>query len=90
MNREKIEKAAEDFVMQSSPSYTECFLEGADWRINSVWHNNIKAGKIEKAILVKFNDGLFNLFGDIRDLKGIEDKIETFAYIEDLLPNKED
>lgn len=31
MKREDIEKAAEDFVMPNSPSYTECFLEGVKW-----------------------------------------------------------
>lgn len=66
------------------------FRAGNNWRINSVWHKNIQNGKTKKPILVKFDNGLFNLFEDIRDLKGIEDKVSIFAYIEDLLPNKED
>ena len=68
----------------------ESFVLGAEWRINSVWHKDIQNGKTKKPILVKFDNGLFNLFEDIRDLKGIEDKVSIFAYIEDLLPNKED
>ena len=68
----------------------EAFIDGANWRINSVWHKDIQKGKTKKPILVKFDNGLFNLFEDIRDLKGIEDKVSIFAYIEDLLPNKED
>lgn len=68
----------------------ESFVLGAEWRINSVWHKDIQNGKTKKPILVKFDNGLFNLFEDIRDLKGIEDKVSIFAYIEDLLPNKEE
>lgn len=68
----------------------EAFIDGANWRINSVWHKDIQNGKTKKPILVKFDNGLFNLFEDIRDLKGIEDKVSIFAYIEDLLPIKED
>lgn len=68
----------------------ESFIVGANWRINSVWHKDIQNGKIKKPILVKFDNGLFNLFEDIRDLKGIEDKVSIFAYIEDLLPNMEE
>ena len=68
----------------------EAFIDDANWRINSVWHKDIQNGKTQKPILVKFDNGLFNLFEDIRDLKGIEDKVSIFAYIEDLLPIKED
>lgn len=68
----------------------EAFIDGANWRINGVWHKDIQKGKTKKPILVKFDNGLFNLFEDIRDLKGIEDKVSIFAYIEDLLPNMED
>lgn len=68
----------------------EAFIDGANWRINSVWNKDIQNGKTKKPILVKFDNGLFNLFEDIRDLKGIEDKVSIFAYIEDLLPIKED
>ena len=68
----------------------ESFVLGVEWRINSVWHKDIQNGKTKKPILVKFDNGLFNLFEDIRDLKGIEDNVSIFAYIEDLLPNKEE
>lgn len=68
----------------------ESFVSGATWRINSVWHNDLKKGKNQKPILVRFKNGLFNLFEDIREFKGIEDKVSIFAYIEDLLPNMEE
>ena len=66
------------------------FIEAATWRINSVWHNDLKKGKNKKPILVRFKNGLFNLFEDIRELKGIENEVEIFAYLKDLTPNKED
>lgn len=99
MTREDIEKAAlkgvEEYVNSGNlkgfrGSYCKGFMEYADWRINSVWHDDISKGETRKVILVQFDNGLFNLFEDIRDLKGIEDKVKAFAYIEDLIPDKEE
>ena len=98
MTKEYIDKAAVDscvfensiFNPELTPYYEQGFKDGANWRINSVWNKDIQNGKTKKPILVKFDNGLFNLFKDIRDLKGIEDKVSIFAYIEDLLPIKED
>lgn len=98
MTKEDIDKAAVDscvfensiFNPELTPYYEQGFKDGANWRINSVWHKDIQNGKTKKPILVKFDNRLFNLFEDIRDLKGIEDKVSIFAYIEDLLPNKEE
>lgn len=98
MKKEDIQKSAlESCVIDNSiyndefqPYFMDGFKDGAEWRINSVWHKDINKGKMRKAILVQFDNGLFKLFEDIRDLKGIEDKIEAFAYVNDLLPSKED
>lgn len=99
MTKEDIEKAAINNISISEildlretvkGIACETFIVGANWRINSVWHKDIQKGKTKKPILVKFDNGLFNLFEDIRDLKGIEDKVSIFAYIEDLLPIKEE
>lgn len=94
MTREQIEKAAIDYsgrdggVTLKTEIYA--FTSGADWRINSVWHNGLKKGKTQKPILVRFKNGLFMVFEDIRELKGIENEVEMFAYLEDLIPNTED
>ncbi len=88
MKREDIEKAA--INNDSRLVAFRAFLKGAYWRINSVWHDDISKGETRKVILVQFDNGLFNLFEDIRDLKGIEDKVKAFAYIEDLIPDKEE
>ena len=93
MKREDIEKAATQYAqtfIEGSITAYKSFKVGSEWRINSVWHKDIQKGKTQKPILVKFDNGLFNLFEDIRDLKGIEDKVSIFAYIEDLLPIKEE
>lgn len=93
MKKEDIENAAtqyaQTFIKGSITAY-KSFKVGSEWRINSVWHKDIQKGKTQKPILVKFDNGLFNLFEDIRDLKGIEDKVSIFAYIEDLSPIKEE
>lgn len=88
MKKEDIEKAAVNY--DSRAVAFSAFKAGADWRINSVWHDDISKGETRKVILVQFDNGLFNLFEDIRDLKGIEDKVKAFAYIEDLIPNMEE
>lgn len=96
MTKKDIEKGAKKQLKGIVPCewnqepFIDIFVRAANWRINSVWHKDIQKGKSKKPILVKFDNGLFNLFEDIRDLKGIEDKVSIFAYIEDLLPNKED
>lgn len=94
MTREQIEKAAIDYsgrdggVTLKTEIYA--FTAGAEWRINSAWHKNLKIGKNKKPILVRFKNGLFMVFEDIRELKGIESEVEIFAYLEDLIPDKED
>lgn len=66
------------------------FYAGSSWRINSIWKNDIVKADRNKAILVKFKNGLFRLFDDIRELKGIEDEVYMYAYISDLECNVED
>lgn len=93
MNRQTIEKAALELCTTEGQEEwlkdygKNCFMGGARWRIDSVWNTDVKAGNTRRAILVRFNNGLFNVFGDIRDLKGIEDLVAMFAYLDDLIPN---
>lgn len=98
MTKEDIEKAAVDscvfensiFNPELTPYYEQGFKDGANWRINNVWHNDLKKGKTQKPILVRFKIGKSYMFKDIRELKGIESEVEMFAYLEDLIPIKED
>lgn len=98
MKREDIEKAAGDYS-GSSLGFTDnnsvmakhkAFVDGAEWRINSVWHDDLKKGQTNRCILVRFKKGLFMLFEDIRELKGIEVEVKMFAYIDDLVNDTED
>lgn len=98
MKKEDIEKAAGDYsgsilgfrdnksVMDKHKSFTD----GAQWRINSVWHDDLKKGQTNRCILVRFRNGLFMLFEDIRELKGIEVEVKMFAYIDDLVLDTEE
>ena len=97
MTREQIEKAA--LLCAGAGEYGECpynpdakkgFIAGAEWCINSVWHKDLKIGEPKKPILVRFKNGLFMVFEDIRELKGIESEVEMFAYLEDLIPDSDD
>lgn len=98
MTQEEIEKAAVDScVFENSifnpgltPYYEQGFKDGANWRINSVWHDDLKKGQTNRCILVRFRNGLFMLFEDIRELKGIEVEVKMFAYINDLVLDTED
>lgn len=70
------------------------FIEGAKWRINSVWHDANEIPKKNDSYIV-----VYNRFGIKTDFwshyRGWEkyrraDKVKKWAYIEDLLPTKED
>ena len=102
MTREDIEKAAlkgvEEYVNSGNlkgfrGSYCKGFMEGADWRINSVWHTMDVVPEREvllalhgygRTITIKLN-------GDMK-WKGMDKffRAEKWAYMDDLLPNKED
>lgn len=96
MTREEIEEAAGNYSgsilgfkhLSSVMSKHKAFFDGAYWRIDSVWHNSLKDAKPEKQVLVKFTNKIITTFDDVRYLNGIEDMVEEFAYIEDLLPTK--
>lgn len=102
MNREDIQKAkAENAERIANIAYSggghigqddleTAFENGAEWRINSVWHDDLKKGQTNRCILVRFRNGLFMLFEDIRELKGIEVEVKMFAYIDDLVNDTED
>lgn len=96
MNRETIEKAARKKLKGIVPCewnqqpFIDIFVIAANWRINSVWHTDVKAGNTRRAILVRLKNGLFNVFEDICDLKGIEYMVEMFAYLDDLIPDRKE
>ena len=116
MNRETIEKAAnaysdKQFWIEEDYYARECmdiiapsaFIAGAQWRINSVWHDASEAPEPNRRTLVCFeeNTGSF-IYYRIRAFKPNViknwskenfrfDKVLRWAYLDDLLPEgKED
>lgn len=102
MKREDIEKAAErsteKYVENGDlrgfrGSYRLGFIAGADWRINSVWHNSKEIPKFPFAILAIRSDDSIEIvyFTDIDRWKSLIKRcgFVQWAYIKDLIPNKE-
>ena len=96
MRREDIDKAAVDscviensiFNPELTPYYEQGFKDGANWRINSVWHDASEIPDIGEAIIVE-------LFGKVWDYGtyNVGDSIHPkakWAYMNDLIPSKED
>lgn len=88
------EFVAKDETSKEAEYFCDGFVEGADWRINSVWHDANEIPKKNDSYIV-----VYNRFGIKTDFwshyRGWEkyrraDKVKKWAYIEDLLPTKED
>ncbi|WP_415959288.1 hypothetical protein [Paraprevotella xylaniphila] len=108
MKQEDIEKAAVDscvfensiFNPALTPYYQQGFKDGADWRINSVWHDASERPEKKHAnCLVEVKEGDFSFFlvsefyqsGGFSFMDGICNLVlKRWAYIEDLLPNTEE
>ena len=73
--------------------FIEAFQRGAEWRINSVWHNTCDIAEPGKDCLVEHMDGDGNVCIRIDWRSEYEwvnachyDKILRWAYVSDLLP----
>lgn len=83
------EKACDDF--EEAVKYANGFMVGAEWRINSVWHDAKEQPRRDTWYIAQIGDGAVDTFADsvnwgnfARDLN-----IIRWAYIGDLLPNAE-
>ena len=103
MTQEDIEKAAVDscviendiFNPQLTPYYEQGFKDGANWRINTVWHDATEVPKKKGYILVWakcFGFVTWNVNVKPAEWNKIckDNQVVEWAYIEDLIPNKED
>ena len=96
MNRETIEKAALELCTTEGQEEwlkdygRNCFIEGADWRINSVWHDVEEKPNGMFVIIIDFGDEIgaeeFGLGMTSDDLIGAK----RWAYISDLLPERKE
>lgn len=82
MKREEIEKAANEKFGDNSFSY-KGFIEGAEWRINSVWHTNKVKPTSSNLIIRKSRKDEYDL-GYVLTYDTV-----VWAYVEDLIPNVE-
>lgn len=99
MTQEEIEKAAceydDSLIYSPIPEQYDvpkAFIAGAEWRINSVWHNMSEEPKC-KCMLALYNHGCvitINWDGDMKWEKMNKlYRIEKWAYVKDLLPDEE-
>lgn len=99
MTQEEIERAAVDscvferdiFNPELTPYYEQGFKDGANWRIDSVWHDVDK--ELPKYNRHVVNEDWFDFIAkDEKDLKRIMNQYpyKRWAYVDDLKPNMED
>lgn len=88
MKREDIEKAAVNY--DSRVVAFRAFKNGAEWRINSVWHDASEVPEKKPALVEysQFPKGHGYLV--VPDANEVIDSISRYAYIEDLIPNTEE
>lgn len=105
MNRETIEKAAYDYTLNDTGGEKdfyelnarediarEAFINGAQWRINTVWHDfEEELPDKGRPVLVEAKHGNAKFFL-LMTLQGDEEKEDVaryrrWAYIEDLIPD---
>lgn len=98
MNRETIEQAARASAREACAHYDEeegyanGFVAGADWRINSVWHDASEKPNRNQLILFEcrktYGKGYSVNFGENYEL--MKNVILRWAYIIDLLPDRKE
>ena len=100
MTKKDIDKAAVDscvfensiFNPELTPYYEQGFKDGANWRINSVWHDAREKPRRNKWYIAQIGDNAFDTFTDSVNWKSYARSLNIirWAYIEDLIPSKED
>ena len=106
MTREQIERAAGEYSgsvlgFKDNPvvmNKHKAFMDGAQWRINSVWHNSDEEPEERKEILVEYR--FMTPAGEIEvrkevvesldDLSDIYCDVLNWAYLDDLLPERKE
>lgn len=91
MNDETIEKAANEKYADNTFAY-KGFITGAQWRINSVWHNASEKPNKNQLVLFEcrktYGKGYSVNFGENYEL--MKNVIVRWAYIIDLLSERKE
>ena len=103
MTKEQIEKAVDEYIgyppeMDEGIETTmrrNAFKDGANWRINSVWHKPEEVPEPYANLLVKCLGGykMWALWTNhIRDWESLVEKngVIRWAYIDDLIPTEDE
>ena len=106
MTREQIEKAAKETLVNEPVeiqatkvgAFQLGFVSGAQWCINSVWHNSDEEPEERKEILVEYrfmtSDGEIEVRREVveslDDLSDIYCDVLNWAYLDDLLPERKE
>lgn len=97
MTKEDIKKAATEYANEACrplwrTGYEQVcmvdFMEGAKWRINSVWHDATEKPKLGELIIVEVYGKIWD-YGEYDVCDTIHPKAR-WAYIKDLIPNTEE
>ena len=103
MIREQIEKAAKETLVNEPVelqatkvgAFQHGFVAGAEWRINSVWHDNsIRPGE-DCDVLVETKRGIemdrYDIdYNELDNGTDWESDVIRWAYIDDLLPERKE
>ena len=100
MTREQIEKAAGEYSgsvlgFKDNPvvmANHKAFMDGAQWRINSAWHDASEKYEIRLPSVVVFKNGRAAVYLDLRDVTydGLWDEVKEYAYLKDLRPDRKE
>ena len=110
MTREQIEKAAMEYAVRNSwypgetsyesdikameESFADAFKDGAQWRINSVWHDRTEKADTSKELILMYSNGSVRviLLNPNLTFDGFL-SVDTFikwAYVSDILPERKE
>lgn len=97
MKREDIERAAFWYANDNQVDFglggelKKGFIAGAEWRINSVWHDATETPPHNAHVLVRFRSGSMTTWYANNDIRRTFEKFDAiaWAYVKDLLPIKE-
>lgn len=102
MTREQIEKAAKETLVNEPieiqatkvGAFRRGFVAGAQWRINSVWHDRAEKADTSKELILMYSNGSVRvtLLNPNLTFDGFlsVDMFIKWAYIDDLLPDRKE
>ena len=100
MKIEDIEKAADEFADREYEynyidrnALSKGFYHGSKWRINSVWHDSNEKPVLNEFFVYQTDNGELGtdcLLKDRWDLYVVSTKLIRWAYMKDLIPDKEE